>query len=53
MPRIGVGEKKKDWIARCISTRQKEHPDEKTDQSTAVCYSMWRDKHGGRRPSKK
>jgi hypothetical protein len=28
------------WISRCISTRKHEHPDEKQDQSYAVCASM-------------
>lgn len=53
MPNIGAGEKKDSWISRCISTRQNENPNEDQKQSVAICYSMWRDKHGGKKPAKK
>lgn len=33
-----------DFVSACIPQRQKEHPEEDVDQSTAVCYSMWDDK---------
>lgn len=33
-----------DFVSACIKARQDEHPEEDTDQSAAVCYSMWSDK---------
>src|SRR6266550_1338583 len=33
-----------DFISACIQQRQDEHPEEDTDQSAAICYSMWEDK---------
>jgi len=33
-----------DFISACISQRQDEHPEEDTDQSAAVCFSMWENK---------
>src|SRR6266576_2697620 len=33
-----------DFISACISQRQDEHPEEDSDQSAAVCFSMWENK---------
>ena len=33
-----------DFISACISERQDEHPEEDTDQSAAICFSMWDEK---------
>ncbi len=33
-----------DFISACIQQRQDEHPEEDTEQSAAICYSMWSDK---------
>lgn len=33
-----------DFVSACISQRQDEHPEEDSDQSAAVCFSMWEDK---------
>src|SRR6266699_258384 len=33
-----------DFISACISQRQDEHPEEDTEQSAAVCFSMWENK---------
>ncbi len=33
-----------DFVSACIQQRQDEHPEEDSDQSAAICYSMWSDK---------
>jgi hypothetical protein len=43
MPKPQEGESQSDFVSRCISVRQHEHPDEDTKQSSAVCYSVWSD----------
>ena len=53
MPKLGVKESKKNWMERCVSTRQKESGDKSVDQSVAICGSMWREKHGGKKPKGK
>jgi len=44
LPKPKKGEKRKDFISRCMSSAvmKKEYP--KTDQRAAVCYSQWRRK---------
>lgn len=37
-----------DFVSACIPQRQKEHPEEDVNQSTAICYSMWDDKAMGK-----
>ena len=44
MPDPGSFDNKDDFISACIVQRQDEHPDESSDQSTAVCMSMWEEK---------
>ncbi len=41
MPYPKKGEKKSDYVSRCVKIRQNEHPDEDNDQSVAICNSMW------------
>lgn len=43
MPIRKKTEKLNTYVSRCISQRQKEHPDEDIKQSTAACYSMGRE----------
>lgn len=34
------------WVSKCISTRQRESPDEEQDQSVAICFSQAREATG-------
>ena len=43
-------ETQKAFMSRCIPTFKKEGM--KQDQAVAACFSMWRKKHGGKKPSK-
>jgi hypothetical protein len=43
MPAFKEGETRQEWMSRCVPIRHKEHPDEKNEQSVAVCFSMWRE----------
>jgi len=36
------GEAEKEYVSRCISVRQHEHPGEPVKQSAAICHSMYR-----------
>jgi len=42
MPTIRSGEKKKDWLKRCIPVLIEEGKSE--EQASAICYSMWAEK---------
>lgn len=53
MPKIGAGETEDSFVSRCVSVRQKENPGESQKQSVAICYSMYRDKKGGKKPKGK
>ena len=44
------GEKEKAFISRCVSYLVKKE-NVPQDQAIARCYSMWRKKHGGKKPS--
>ena len=44
------GEKEKDYISRCVSHLAKKEG-KNQDQAVAQCYSMWRAKRGGKKPS--
>ncbi len=43
MPNFKPGESRDEWMRRCVPIRHKEHPNEPTKQSVAVCFSMWRE----------
>lgn len=43
-------EKQDAFISRCMSTLHDEGTPKK--QALAICFSMWRKKHGGKKPSK-
>jgi hypothetical protein len=43
MPKPKPNESESDFVSRCIETRQNENPDESTKQSSAVCYSMYKE----------
>lgn len=43
MPTPTKGEGQQKYISRCIPIRQKEHKGEDVKQSTAICYSMYRE----------
>ena len=45
MPIVGRNESQKSYMHRCVPQRQHEHPDEKIEQSVAVCFSMWKKGH--------
>jgi hypothetical protein len=45
MPKPKKGESKKDYVSRCIPTRQREGKDKDVKQSAAVCYSMYDNKN--------
>lgn len=51
MPEMKEGESHSEWMSRCVPVRIKEG--EKQDQAVAVCASMWRAKHGGKKPKAK
>ena len=42
--RLGAGETKEEFVEKCISVRQDEHPEENVQQSVAICHSMYREK---------
>ena len=47
MPEVTISksstpEQARDWVSRCISTRQRESPEEGQDQSVAVCMEQAR-----------
>ena len=42
MPIPESGEEEKNFIPRCISYIQKEHPDWSNDKCVAVCYDIWK-----------
>jgi len=42
MPVRRKGEKLTKYVSRCVSARQREHPDEPIKRSVAACYSMGR-----------
>lgn len=46
-------EKEKDFISRCVSMETKAAPNRDKEQIVAMCYSKWREKHGGKPPKKK
>ena len=52
IPKPGKGEKEEKFIGRCMSndTMKKEYP--KNVQRLGVCYSSWREVHGGKPPKK-
>lgn len=35
-----------EWVGRCISTRQHEHPDEDTGQSYIICARIYEESTG-------
>lgn len=41
MPRPGSGEKKSDFISRCIPTALEDGTADDQEQAAAICYSMW------------
>lgn len=43
------GETQKKFLGRCIPTYIREG--RSPDQAKGICYSMWRKKHGGKKPS--
>lgn len=50
IPKPRSGEEQSDFISRCMSndTMKEDYPD--GDQRLAVCFSSWRDEHGGEAP---
>lgn len=51
MPEMTLGKDSSDkeianWVSKCISTRQRENPDEDRDQSVAICFSQAREATG-------
>jgi HK97 family phage prohead protease len=44
MPDPGGYDNEDDFISACIKQRQDEHPEEDSEQSAAICYSMWSEK---------
>jgi hypothetical protein len=44
MPYRKKNEPLEDYVSRCISVRQKEHPGEKRERSAAACFGMGRSK---------
>jgi HK97 family phage prohead protease len=49
MPNPADYSSKNEFISDCISTRQHENPDEKVEQSTAICYSLWSERSNQKR----
>lgn len=44
MPNPKDFESEKEFMPVCVAKRQEEHPDEDSEQSVAICASMWEDK---------
>lgn len=44
MPDPCVFDSEEEFHSACVAERQRENPDEKIDQSNAVCSSMWRER---------
>jgi hypothetical protein len=44
MPYRKKNEPLEDYVSRCISVRQKEHPGESRERSAAACFGMGRSK---------
>lgn len=47
------GETRQEYVSRFMKSEeaQRDYPDR--DQRLAVAFSMWREKHGGKKPEKK
>ena len=46
MPAIKKGESQKDFINRCIPYVMREGTAKDNKQAEAICYSLWKQKHG-------
>lgn len=44
MPKVKKGESRKDYLARCIPIRRKEHPEESRERSIRVCFELYKKK---------
>jgi len=53
MPTPKKGETEKEFISRCIPYVLKEGTAKDQKQAIAICYSMWRKRHGGAPPTNK
>ena len=45
------GETEREFISRCVSYIVSKEGKSK-EQAAAICYSMWRERHGGKEPAK-
>jgi hypothetical protein len=47
------GEKRQDYISRCMGDEEMRRKHSDPAQRAAVCYAFWRGKHGGSPPPAK
>ena len=52
MPTPGKNETQKAFISRCIPIVLDEGTAKNNKQAAAICFSIWRKKHGGEKPAK-
>ena len=47
------GERKGAFVGRCFRSPVMRHEFKDRDKRLAICYSQWREVHGGKKPKKK
>ena len=52
VPKPHKGESQDDFMGRCMSALADSDPDRPQEQRLAMCFSAWREEHGGEPPKK-